>query len=119
MSSIAAGDKIKRFISVQPARFKYLVRLSVEKLPAWDGIVACGVEVVLTDDLTPESGRLKLKFMQSTDVKIGNLNVTFRCLIVIRDISDRQLERTTYHVVEEEAGAFSLNCQDFEFEVTK
>ncbi len=118
MSSIFAEEKIKRFRSFQPARFRYLLRLTMEILPAWDGTVSRDVEVVLSDALLPESRRLKLKFINSSDVKIGSLWCLGGCVIEIRDISDRQLESTTYSVADVEEHDFSLNCQDFEFEVT-
>jgi hypothetical protein len=119
MNSSAAGEKIRNFLSLyhDGTRFRYLVRLGVEKRPAWDGTVSCDVDVELANELVPESGRLKLRFMNSTDVRVGNLNLTFvGWRIMIRDISDRQLEHTTYLVAEEEQKCLLLNCEDFEFE---
>lgn len=116
MSSSLAGDKIARFLSLQPSRFKHLERLRAEKHLDEDGKVSCDVEVLLSNEFTTQSRRLRLKFIRSTDVKFGDFNVTFACMVVIRDISDRQLEDLTYRASEEEVGYFSLNCQDFEFE---
>jgi hypothetical protein len=117
MSIISNGAKLQSFLLLRPSRFKYLVRCVVEKLPQWYGTASCDVEVVLNDEFTPESSQLKLKFIHSTDVEIGNLNGTVRCVVVVRDISDRGLEGVTFRIIEEEAKCFSLNCQDFEFEV--
>jgi len=117
MSQTVAGDKINRFLSIRPVRFGYIARFVVEKLPKWDGMVSCIVEVTLNSKVDPDSPQLKLKFFHATEVKIDDLNATVHCVVAIRDISDRGLEDTTYRVVDEESRCFSLNCQDFEFEV--
>lgn len=117
MSQTAVGDKVNRFLSVQPVRFGYIVRCAVEKLPTWEGATSCTVEVILNSKFEPDSPQLKLKFLHATEVKIGDLNATVGCVVAIQDISDRGLEDTTYRVVDEESQSFSLNCKDFDFEV--
>ncbi len=121
MSSSHSGDKVRSFLSLYDngTKFPYLVRLGVEKRAAKDGTVMCDVAVELTNDLIPEGARLKLRFMNSTEVRIGDLNLTFvGWRVMIRDISDSQLEHTTYRVLEEEEKCLSLNCEDFAFEAT-
>jgi len=117
MSQTAIGDKVNRFLSVRPVRFGYIVRFAVEKSPKWDSSASCTIEATLNSKVEPDSPQLKLKFLHATEVKIGDLNASVGCVVVIQDISDRGLEDTTYRVVDEESRCFSLNCQDFEFEV--
>jgi hypothetical protein len=117
MSQTVARDKVNRFLSVRPVRFGYIVRFAIEKSFKWDSTASCIVEVTLSSKVEPDSPQLKLKFLRATEVKIGDLNATVGCVVAIQDISDRGLEGITYRVVDEEAQCFSLNCQDFEFEV--
>jgi hypothetical protein len=117
MSTDAANAKLNGFVSLQPARFNYLVRFVVEKIPEWDRKVSVNVEMLLNEEVSPESKRLKLKFTHATDVRIGDLNGTLACVVVIRNIADRGLEDVIYRVVEEGEKSFSFNCQDFEYDV--
>jgi hypothetical protein len=119
MSQTVARGKIERFFSVRPLRFGYIVRFAVEKSFKWDNPAYCIVEVILNSKYEPDSPQLRLKFLHATEVKIGDLNATVGCVLAIQDISDRGLESTTYCVGDEEYRCFSLNCQDFEFEVSE
>ena len=117
MSQAFAGDKVSSFNSVLPGRFGYVVRFAIDRFPTWEDAPSCIVEVILASKFEPDSPQLKLRFFQATEMKIDDLNATWSCMVAIQDISDRGLENIRYRVVDAGNQHFSLNCQDFEFEV--
>lgn len=117
MSSVNGRERIDSFLALQPSRFKYLTKLSVEKYSSRRGGMLPTVEIILNEEPTPEGHRMKMRFVNSTELKIGNLNSTEASVLAIRDILEWGLEDVRYRVVEEEATTFSLNCEEFEFEI--
>lgn len=117
MSIETTSGKLQEFFSLPTTRFRFLNRLMIEKKNEWDGRAFCDVELLLSENASPESRRLRLKFLRSVEIQVGDLNGTEGWLIAIRNIADRGLENITYRVVEEEGNSISLNCQDFEYEV--
>jgi hypothetical protein len=115
MGQLAAKDKVKRFLLVQPVKFRFIVRFAVEKTTKWDSTVCCAVEVILSSKVEPQGPQLRLNFFDVTELEVGDLNATVSCMLVVEDISSRGLEGAIYRVVDEESGYFSLNCRDFEF----
>ncbi len=109
--------KIQKFNSINPAIFRFITRLFVEKVAKTGYGIQFNVEVSLAKSLDPGADRLTVRFFESADLRLGDLNPTVGALLTIYDIAERQLEGLAYRVVDEEAGYFSLNCLDFEFEV--
>ena len=62
---------------------------------------------------------LKLRFLQSKEIEIKEINNYFASQIEIRNIKDRMLENISFSVVEEEENLFSFKCKDFNFEIIK
>ena len=117
MSVDTRNSKLLRFRLLPTSNFRFLRDIRIEKKFDWDGSASCEVELFLNEEAYPESRCLRIKFISSVEIQVGDVNASLVWYLTIRSIADRGLENIRYRVVEEESNSISFNCQDFEYEV--
>ena len=108
--------KLEQFEATKPTRFRFIMRLSVEKTAMPNGDLSCDVELLVSEDLAKNTN-LKIRFKGCTELQVGDLNPTIAASFKIYDISAHGLEMIRYRAVDEEGEYLALNCHDFEFDI--
>jgi hypothetical protein len=119
MKSAELSEKVQQCNMLTSRRFGYLAKCAIIKRYDLDSNPSCEVVVHLVEDTTRPKDRLQIKFLDSVDIKIVNLNGALKLQLILYDISDRGLEIEKVKVLDEENGIVSLACRDFEFELSQ
>jgi hypothetical protein len=98
-----SSSKIDKFHAVHSVEFLYIRHLAIEKVYSDELHTICNVELELLREPWLPRPRLSLTFLDAVDIKIGNINISGGLHLSIYDISDWQLERVRYRVVDDEA----------------
>jgi hypothetical protein len=99
-------------------KFGYLQSLNLSRSISDEGCSEYSLNITLFDYPYNEGDqKLVLTFLGVRDFKIGNLEGLLKLLITIRDISDDQLEKINYAVLEEENELLKFYCEEFDFRV--
>jgi hypothetical protein len=107
--------KIAEYHLLRQNRFSTLKRLELnQRTPERDGTSA----LTLTMELTSSGGNegdmiLTFEGVRQLRLVQAEWSVIQVPLLEIKDISERQWERTTYEIVDNEHGIFSFVCHDF------
>ena len=90
----------------------FISRLVVDKDFDDQGASACTIEIWLRSQAISSSEESFLGFRDVLDLRIENLSANIRLQMTIYDISDRNLEKTRFRVVDEENGVISFTCSE-------
>ncbi|ALE39116.1 hypothetical protein KQY10_01545 [Leptospira interrogans] len=112
------ADKIEEFIKLKPESYTYLKSLNLNRnIEDSSSNMNYEVEMIFNKAIGHSSEKLKIKFTNVVNLKVGDLNDLFGFFLMITDIRDWQHEGVKYRVTEEEYSAFSFNCGEFYAEV--
>lgn len=112
-----SSDAVSEFYEKQKD-FAYLQSINLSRCIHENGCSDYSLNIVLCDYPYYEGyEKLLLTFLGVKNIKIGDLDGLVKHLIIISDVSDRQMEDINYRVVEEENDAFCFYCKTFKCEI--
>lgn len=98
-------------INHMSARFAYLKRITVDRVISGNDCSNYSVEIVLCEYPNYSDEDFKIIFQDVHDLIIGNIENLFQFNLMIKNVSDWQLEDTHFKVVEEN-GLISFYCRE-------
>jgi hypothetical protein len=107
--------KIGGYMTLRPARFSFLERLTIEKSFSETRSATSIIDVVLVGQAGQTAEKLHITFSDAVNIKIGDVNGTVGVFFSILDITSYQLEGLRYRVTDVENQTASFDCRDFEF----
>ena len=112
-----SSDAVTEFYEKQKD-FAYLQSINLSRRIHENGCSDYTLNIVLCDYPYYEGHeKLLLTFLGVKNIKMGDLDGLVKHLIIISDVSDRQMEDIKYRVVEEENDAFCFYCKTFKCEI--
>ncbi len=106
-------NDIEEFIALKPRYYRFLKAINFSRNISEDNCSLYEVELVLSKPVDGGFKGLRVRCMNASDIKIGNVEGMPGLLIDIEDVSNRQLEGVAYKVTELEESAFSFCCEEF------
>jgi hypothetical protein len=106
-------NDIEEFISLKPAHYRFLKTINLTRTISKEGCGRFDVDIILSKVSENTVEDLRVRCINSFDIKIGDIESMFGFHIEIEDIRSRQLEGGKYRIVEQEENAFSFYCDEF------
>jgi len=106
-------NDIEEFIAIRPALYCFLKELRFKRNISFHGCSGFDIEIVLSKAIDREVEDMKVRCTNASNIKIGDIESMFGILLDIEDISDRQLEKVSYRISDQEDNTFSFDCSDF------
>lgn len=110
-------NDVNKYIALQPRYYRFLKALIINRKIDTDEYTKYDIELILCKSSSNENEYIKIRCINSFDIKVGNIEGMLGLLVDIEDIKHRQLEGARYKIVEQEEGAFSFYCEDFFAEI--
>ncbi|MCX7289593.1 hypothetical protein [Janthinobacterium sp.] len=107
------SNKIQEFLKSSPAKYRFLESISLNRLIKKGFASEYKIEIILLNIDNDVVEAISMQFINSVDVKIGDLNNIYAMQLEIDDISSDQLEGVRYRITEQENSSFSFSCEDF------
>lgn len=112
-------NSIEEYLELKPRYYRFLKAINLSRKISQTKSYGYDVELVLSKCSGDSDEDLKIRCINASNIKIGDIEGMPGLLVNIEDVSGRQLESCNYRIVEQEEGAFSFNCEEFFVELIK
>ncbi|SFX63802.1 hypothetical protein [Marinospirillum alkaliphilum] len=106
-------NSIENYLELKPRCYRFLKVININRQVSQTKKYEYCVELILSKGSDDSDEDLRIRCVNASGIKVGDIDGMLGFLVDIEDVRGRQLEGCNYRIYEQEEAAFSLHCEEF------